>query len=201
MFVVFEGGEGAGKTSALAAAAAAYPHALVTREPGGTPEGLALRALLLAADAPAWEPQAELLLMMAARVQHAARVIRPALQAGRLVLCDRYLGSTLAYQGAGHGLPQATILQLHASLVGLLPDFTVLLDIAPEEGLRRSQRRLADARVDETRFERLDLAFHRRVRAAFLQQAETQPGAVIDASQDQHSVTADVLAALRRLLG
>ena len=104
-FIVLEGGEGAGKTTVLAGLAAALHEVglnpLVTREPGGTPQGLALRALLLAEDGPEWDAGAELLLMMAARIQHVRRVIRPALEAGRVVLCDRFLGSTLAYQGAG----------------------------------------------------------------------------------------------------
>ncbi len=197
MFIVFEGGEGAGKTTALQAVAAAYPHALVTREPGGTPEGLALRALLLADDAPVWDPGAELLLMVAARVQHVQRVIRPALAAGRLVLCDRYLGSSIAYQGAGRGIDEDFITELHRHAVGLLPDLTILLDIPPQAGLRRSARRLADDRLDEGRFEQLDTAFHERVRASFLAQARTVPSVVIDAAQGRQEVAAAVLLALR----
>ena len=197
MFIVFEGGEGAGKTSALAAAAAALGEkAVVTREPGGTPEGLALRALLLAQDGPAWDPMAELLLMVAARVQHVARVIRPALAAGRIVLCDRFLGSTLAYQGAGRGLDEALIQDLHQRTVGLLPDLTILLDVDPRVGLRRSARRLAASGADEGRFEALDVTFHERVRASFLMQAEASDYLVIDAAASEPAVRQAVVQAV-----
>ncbi len=189
MFIVFEGGEGAGKTTAMHAVAARLgERALVTREPGGTPEGLALRALLLAGDAPDWDPMAELLLMVAARVQHVTRVIRPALEAGRVVLCDRYVGSTLAYQGAGRGLDERFILELHRQAVGLLPDLTVLLDVDPRVGLRRSLRRLAAGGQDEGRFESLDMAFHERVRASFLAQAAGTRSVVIDAAASEEAV-------------
>ena len=204
VFIAFEGGEGAGKTTAMNAVAAALGgHALLTREPGGTPEGLALRALLLSADGPEWDPAAELLLMVAARVQHVRRVIQPALEAGRIVLCDRFVGSTLAYQGAGRGLPPSLIMDLHARAVGgLLPDFTVLLDVDPLVGLRRSVRRLGEANTDEARFETLELAFHQRVRAAFLDQAKTGDTVIVDAGQAQAQVIACVVdRVLSRLTG
>ena len=203
VFIAFEGGEGAGKTTAMAALAAALGgDALLTREPGGTAEGLALRALLLSADAPPWDPTAELLLMVAARVQHVRRVVAPALDAGRIVLCDRFLGSTLAYQGAGRGLPASLITDLHARAVGgLMPDLTVLLDVDPLVGLRRSARRLGEAGLDEARFEALDLAFHQRVRAAFLDQAKTSETIVVDAGQPQSDVVACVVRGVRAWLG
>lgn len=199
VFIVLEGGEGAGKTTVMAVLADALVQAghtvLATREPGGTPEGLALRGLLLADGGPAWDPGAELLLMTAARVQHVRRVIAPALQAGLLVLCDRYIGSTLAYQGAGRGLPADLILDLHHRIVaGPEPDLTVLLDVDPHAGLARSRRRLRQSGANEGRFEALDLAFHQRVRAAFLAHARTVPSVAIDAGAPQSSVIADVLA-------
>ena len=202
-FVVLEGGEGSGKTSAmgvLAASLQASGHdVLQTREPGGTPEGLALRALLLAEDGPDWDPGAELLLMVAARVQHVRRVIAPALASGRTVLCDRFVGSTLAYQGAGRGLDPATILDLHRRFVGdLWPDLTVVLDVDAETGLARSNRRLSLTGADEGRFEMLDLAFHRRVRAAFLALAAERPSVVIDAGgtlDDVHSALIQAVSA------
>jgi dTMP kinase len=205
MFIVFEGGEGAGKTSAMQALGDALTQrgrdVLLTREPGGTPEGLQLRALLLASDAPAWDPMAELLLMVAARVQHVRRVIQPALAAGRIVLCDRFLGSTIAYQGAGRGLPVRFILDLHDhALDGLLPDLTLLLDVDPRLGLRRSVRRLGDSRVNEGKFEELDIDFHDRVRAAFLAQAKTSETLIIDAGNDQASVAAEITAAVLQRL-
>ncbi len=202
-FIVFEGGEGAGKTSAIAALAATLKAAghdvLLTREPGGTPEGLALRALLLAADAPPWDKHAELLLITAARIQHVKRIIEPALRAGKTVLCDRFIASTLAYQGAGRGIPTELIRDLHRRLVGnIQPDLTILLDIDPIIGLARSARRLHSARLDEGRFEALDLAFHAQVRSAFLAIAAATPSVVIDASRplpDVHTaVTTQVLA-------
>ncbi|MCB8876140.1 dTMP kinase [Acidisoma silvae] len=206
-FIVFEGGDGAGKGSVLAAAAEALRadgfDILTTREPGGTPEGMALRALLLSEAGEVWDQGSELLLMTAARVQHMTRVIRPAVAQGQIVLCDRYVGSTLAYQGGGRGIAPALIRQLHADFVGdYWPDLTVLLDIPPAEGLRRSQRRLADTATDEGRFEGLALDFHERVRASFLAQAKDMPDRflVADAAPPLASVQAHVLAGLRAWL-
>ncbi len=202
MFIVFEGGEGAGKTSAIAYAAETLgARALTTREPGGTPEGLALRALLLAGDAPDWDPMAELLLMVAARAQHVSRLIKPALAAGQVVLCDRFLWSTLAYQGAGRGLDIGFIEDLHRNAIGLLPDLTVLLDVDPRVGLARSWRQLAASGQDEGRFEGLDLAFHERVRGAFLALAARSPSAVIDAAAPEAEVRQAVMDAMARALG
>lgn len=207
-FVAVEGGDGAGKgglVANLAAVLAEDGHdVLATREPGGTPEGLQLRALLLAESGQVWEQNAELLLMVAARVQHVRRVIQPALAAGKIVICDRFIGSTLAYQGAGRGLPEDLILDLHARLVDdIWPDLTILLDVDPRIGLARSRRRLASEVNDEGRFESLDLAFHDRVRQSFRAQAESRPGTslVIDASQAIANVHADVAAGIRSRLG
>jgi len=206
-FIVFEGGDGAGKGSALAAVAEALIadglDVLTTREPGGTPEGLALRGLLLSAAGSVWDQGSELLLMTAARVQHVKRVIRPALAAGRIVLCDRFVGSTLAYQGSGRGLPPALIRDLHRIFVDdLWPDLTVLMDVDAATGLRRSRKRLAGEGTDEGRFEALDLDFHERVRGAFLEQAEAAPDTtlIIDASGPLAQVRPDVVARLRAWL-
>ncbi|WP_419758335.1 dTMP kinase [Acidisoma sp.] len=206
-FIVFEGGDGAGKGSALSAVAEALVadglDVLTTREPGGTPEGLELRALLLAAAGSVWDQGSELLLMTAARVQHVKRVIRPALAAGRIVLCDRFVGSTLAYQGAGRGLPLALIRDLHRIFVDdVWPDLTVLMDVDAGTGVRRSRQRLSATKADEGRFEALDLDFHERVRGAFLEQAEAKPGAtiIIDAGRALDSVRPDVVAQLRAWL-
>jgi len=200
-FLVLEGGEGSGKTTALSALSAALADAgydvLVTREPGGTAEGQSLRALLLAADGPDWDPGAELLLMTAARIQHVNRVIKPALAAGRLVLCDRFVGSTLAYQGAGRGLAIASIRDLHARFVGnVWPDLTIFLDVDPRIGLSRSRHRLGQTAADEGRFESLDLEFHQRVRDAFLSMAKTnaESSIVIDASRSLAETQADMIA-------
>ncbi len=206
-FIAIEGGEGAGKGTLLADLAARLREdgrdVLTTREPGGTPEGQALRAMLLGAEGAVWDPWAELLLMVAARVQHVRRVILPAVQAGRVVISDRYAGSTLAYQGAGRGLSMAAITSLHREAVGdVWPDLTVLLDIDPAIGLRRSLARLGEQGLDEGRFEALDLEFHQRVRACFLDQARQHPvrHAVIDASRPADVVAAQVAAAVREWL-
>ena len=200
-FIVFEGGDGAGKGSALAAAAEALAaegrDVLTTREPGGTPEALELRSLLLSSAGSVWDQGSELLLMTAARVQHVKRVIRPALAAGRLVLCDRFVGSTIAYQGSGRGLPHSLIRDLHRTFVDdIWPDLTVLLDVDATTGLGRSRRRLAGVDVDEGRFEALDLSFHERVRSSFLEQAAAAPNStvVIDAAGPLDSVRRDVVS-------
>jgi dTMP kinase len=199
-FVVLEGGEGAGKTSLLGGLSSAlrerHIDVLATREPGGTSEGMALRKLLLTADGMDWDPGAELLLMVAARIQHVKRVIQPALADGTVVVCDRFVGSTLAYQGAGRGLPRALIGELHDKLVGgLRPDLTVLLDVDPHLGLARSVRRLETTHHDEGKFETLKMAFHERVRTDFRRQAE-EDGArtiVVDANLDYPFVLAEVI--------
>lgn len=207
-FVAVEGGDGAGKGGLVANLAAMLREdgrdVLATREPGGTPEGLQLRALLLAASGQVWEQNAELLLMVAARVQHVRRIIQPALAAGKIVVCDRFIGSTLAYQGAGRGLPEDLILDLHARLVDdIWPDLTILLDVDPRIGLDRSLRRLATEANDEGRFESLDMGFHDRVRRSFRAQAESRPSQslVIDASQAISEVHAEVAAGIRSRLG
>ncbi|PWR19996.1 dTMP kinase [Zavarzinia compransoris] len=207
-FIVLEGGEGAGKTGAIAFLAAeltARGHRVVpTREPGGTPEGKALRALLLSENGLDWAPDAELLLMNADRVQHLERVVRPALQAGAIVISDRYAGSTIAYQGAGRGLGVERVIDLHREIQhDFWPDLTIVLDIPPEVGLARSRARLAGGGIDEGRFEGLDLDFHRRVRQSFLAQAAHmgRHAAVIDATLPPDAVQAAALAAVLRVLG
>ena len=194
-FIAVEGVDGSGKSGvgrALVAALQAAGHDVVaTREPGGTPQGEALRGLLLAGDDAAWEPRAELLLMTAARVQHAAHVIRPGVAAGRIVVSDRYAGSTLAYQGAGRGMDEALIRGLHATMLDdLWPDLTLVLDLDPAIGLTRSRKRLSDEAIDEGRFESLALPFHQRIRASFLAQAAAAPDrhAIIDADDTPEAV-------------
>lgn len=207
-FIVLEGGEGAGKTGAIAflarELAARGHHVVPTREPGGTPEGKALRALLLAEQGFDWAPEAELLLMNADRVQHLERVVRPALRQGHIVISDRYAGSTIAYQGAGRGLDIERIIDLHRDIQhDFWPDLTIVLDVPPEVGLRRSRRRLADGAIDEGRFEGLDLNFHRRVRQSFLDQAGLmgRHAVVIDALKAPDQVQEEALAAVLRVLG
>jgi dTMP kinase len=200
VFIALDGVDGGGKTGAIAflkeALSSAGYDLLVTREPGGTEEGQALRQLLLANDTFDWEPMAELLLINAARVPHVGKVIRPAIEEGKIVLCDRFVASTIAYQGAGRGIPVEQILELHRISVGdLWPDLTVILDVDPRKGIDRSRKRLQTNQVNEGRFEKLDLAFHQRVRKSFLDQAamDSNRYAVIDADRPPLNVQQEVL--------
>lgn len=206
-FIAVEGVDGSGKSGVVrhltAALAARGRDVLGTREPGGTPQGEALRGLLLSGEDAAWDPRAELLLMTAARVQHVARVVLPAVAAGRVVVSDRYAGSTLAYQGAGRGMAEALIRDLHAAMVDdVWPDLTLVLDLDPAIGLARSRRRLATDAIDEGRFESLDLPFHQRIRAAFLAQAAAAPDrhVVVDAGGSPETVQAAALVAVEQFL-
>jgi len=200
LFVAFEGGEGAGKSSQLARAArwlrSFGREVIETREPGGTPLGAQLRRLLLDPDAQV-VPRAEALLYAADRAQHVETVIRPALAAGEVVLTDRYVDSTLAYQGAGRGVDGTRIVTDWAT-GGLCPDLTVLLDLDPATGLRR-----AGARAAPDRLEAASLAFHEAVRAGFLALAAEAPDryAVVDAAADPDAVATAVRAAIGARLG
>jgi dTMP kinase len=187
-FIAIEGGEGAGKGSIQADLFSRLTtgglKVLQTREPGGTPEGLELRKLLLGSGGQVWDPWSELLLMTAARVQHVRRVILPAVERGEIVLSDRFVGSTIAYQGAGQGIAAAEIEALLRQAVGdVWPELTIVLDIDPRIGIARSLARLGQQHLDEGRFEAMSLVFHDRIRASFLQQAAAKPEkhAVIDA--------------------
>lgn len=195
--ITLEGPEGAGKTlqaqGLVAELGARGVAAILTREPGGTALGDRLRGLLLARDSGRIAPRADALLFNAARAQLVAEVIGPALDAGEIVVCARFTDSTLAYQGYGAGV-SLDDLRLLADVAtgGLAPDLTILLDVDPEVGLARK------AAVDHTRFEAsFDLAFHRRVRAGFLELAAAEPERfrVIDAGSDADAVFAQVLEA------
>jgi dTMP kinase len=206
-FIALEGGEGAGKSTQIRLLAeyleARGLQPLLTREPGGTPGGQALRRLLLAEGGASWTREAETLLMVADRAQHIAEVLEPALAAGRLVIGDRFVGSTLAYQGAGRGVDPDFIRELHRRACrGLWPDLTVVLDLDPRVGLARSRRRLAAEASDEARFEALDLGFHDRVRREFLALAadSVAPTIVVDAGREVDSVQEAIRAAVAPLL-
>ncbi len=199
LFVVFEGGEGAGKStqvSRLAGCLTQQGHdVLVTREPGATPEGARLRALLLD-PATTLSPRAEALLYAADRAQHVAKVVLPALERGCVVISDRYVDSSLAYQGAGRELDETEVRELSAwATQGLVPQLTVLLDVDPAVGLAR-------ATGAPDRIEQESLAFHRAVRTRFLDLAESQPARylVLDATQPQEVLAAQVLARVTPLL-
>lgn len=202
-FYAVEGVDGCGKSGMVrhivAHLEAGGEPVIATREPGGTPQGEQLRALLLSGDDDAWDQQSELLMMTAARVEHVRRVILPSLARGTSVVSDRYVGSTIAYQGAGRGMAEEYIRLLHRQAVGdVWPDLVVVLDLDPEIGLARSKRRLSDGAIDEGRFETLDLAFHHRIRQSYLDQAARDPArhVVVDASGTPEEVRARTLAAI-----
>jgi len=180
-FVTFEGIEGSGKSTQIARAAEflrarGLPH-LVTREPGGTAIGDAIRRILLDPASAAMVPMAELLLIGAARVQHVEERILPALEEGKVVLCDRFADSTRAYQGHGRQLPESAIRLLDSlTAADLSPDLTFLFDLPVEEGLARAHGRNARSGAEEGRIDAEEIAFHRRVRAGFLELARESPG-------------------------
>jgi dTMP kinase len=199
--VAFEGVEGAGKSTQLELLRLALEElghkVTATREPGGTPVGERVRALLLDPSTSV-EPRAEALLFAAARAQLVEEVIRPALEQGQVVLCDRYLHSSLAYQGAARGLGRDEVAAInHFATAGLLPDVVVLLRLDPAEGLARGRAGGRD------RIEGQDLDFHRRVAGAFLELAAAEPDrfAVIDAARPPERVAADVRAAVLDRIG
>lgn len=202
-FVTFEGGEGAGKSTQIARLAARLEavglRVLRTREPGGTEEAEAIRRLLLEGRAERWTPTAELLLVAAARAEHLARVIEPALEAGVWVLCDRYLDSTRVYQGLAGGVGLDRVDRLQREVLGFrLPDLTILLDLPVEVGLAR--RCAAGA---GSRFECKGPAFHARVREGFRMLAAAEPEriALVDADRPLEEVEAAILALLRTRFG
>ena len=191
LFVTFEGPEGGGKSTQirrLAARLTERSHDVVmTREPGGTALGESLRELLLGSRHSAMLPETEALLNSAARSQHVAEVIRPALAQGKIVLCDRYLDSTLAYQGAGRGLDVDELVALQAFATRCLwPDLTFLLDVPIEVGMSRR----VSSGEPLNRFDSDSRAFHERVRSYFLDAASRDPQRwrVVDASGERDAV-------------
>ncbi|MDA9230591.1 dTMP kinase [Alphaproteobacteria bacterium] len=167
-FISFEGGEGGGKSTQAARLAGFLKSKgldiIETREPGGTQQGEDLRDLLVQGDPDRWLPLSELLMMTAARVEHVHRLIEPALAAGKWVICDRFMDSTLAYQGIAGGLGVDMVSQLQAQAVGsAVPDVTFLLDVRAEAGLKRAANRGGAAR-----FEKKGAAFHQTLRDGFL---------------------------------
>ncbi len=196
--ITIEGIEGVGKSTNVGFIAerlqAAGRTVMVTREPGGTPLAEGIRELLLTGRRDAMVPLAELLLMFAARADHLEKFIRPALAAGSWVVCDRFTDASYAYQGAGRGLGEAPVATLEGLVQGpLRPDLTILLDAPPEATLLRRARR-----GGSDRFEREQVAFFQRVRAAYLDRAAAEPERirVVDASQPLEAVQ----AALRQIL-
>ena len=204
-FVTVEGGEGAGKTTVLKALVAALQAAgdevVLTREPGGTPLAEQIRDLLLSTAHEAPAAKAELLLMFAARAQHVAYTILPALDRGAWVLSDRFTDSSFAYQGGGRGLPAALIEALEQHAVGIVPGLTLLLDLPVAQGRERTRgRELALGGHGPDRIESEQDAFFERVREAYRARAQADPNRfrVIDASRPAADVATEAVALLRR---
>jgi dTMP kinase len=203
VFVTFEGIEGSGKSSHLRALAAylraAGRDVVETREPGGTAAGDAIRRLLLGPEAVPLAPLTELFLYCADRSQHLADVVRPALAAGRIVLCDRFSDSTIAYQGYARGLDLAALRALDArARDGIVPALTFLLDCPVADGLARARRR---AGVSD-RFERETVVFHEAVRAGFHALAAAEPARfrILDSTATFDTVQTDIVAEMERRL-
>ncbi len=204
-FIALEGGEGAGKSTQARLLAEALRQrgidAVVTREPGGTPGAEAIRALLLGIEGEGWNPRAEALLFAAARSDHVERLIRPAMASGRWVVCDRFVDSSRAYQGGGSGLSDENLLDLHGiGSGGLLPDLTLLIEVAPEEAARRIAGRDGD---EADRIGGRGADYHGRVAAAFAALAGAEPGrfARIDGNGSAETTHRRILAALGSRLG
>lgn len=197
-FITLEGGEGAGKSTQgqlLADWLRGQGHEVVlTREPGGTSGAEAIRNLLVTGATDRWSAWSETLLLVAARVDHVDRVIRPALAAGQWVVCDRFVDSTRAYQGGGKGLADAALVQLHNTAVGLWPDRTLVLQLSPETGLARAVARDGKA----GRFEAHDLAFHKGLHGFFEELCVAEPARCrrIAADQPVADVAAAIIAAM-----
>jgi dTMP kinase len=200
-FITLEGVEGAGKSTQLGLAreflSAAGREVLATREPGGTSLGEALRALLLEPRPQPMDADSELLLMFAARAEHLAKVILPALARGQWVLCDRFTDATYAYQGGGRGIPSERIRALEDWVQrGLQPDLTLIIDVPVEIGLRR-----VHGRGPRDRFEQEHRAFFERVRGSYLARCAASPQRcrVIDGAGTEQSTWAQIRAALEQL--
>jgi dTMP kinase len=200
-FITLEGGEGAGKSTQARRLAAILETrgvaSVVTREPGGSPGAEDIRTLLVNGEPGRWDALTEMLLLFAARADHVSRTIRPALNAGKFVICDRFTDSTYAYQGVGRGTPRETIRRIESVVLeDFKPDMTLILDLPVEVGLKRAGTRGAA----ESRFENFDTDFHERLRQAFLDIARRSPDrcTVIDATGGEDEVAQEIWDAVSR---
>jgi dTMP kinase len=209
MFITLEGIEGSGKTTQIDFLVQYFENqgrqCVTTREPGGTPIGGKIRAILLAPESEDLDPTSELLLYMADRAQHINSVIKPSVAAGKIVVCDRYFDATLVYQGFARELDIGIIQRLHALLFdNLKPDLTFLLDLEPREGLARAWKQIHGGQRSngESRFEKETLAFHKKVRAGYLELARLEPDRfrIIDATRDVRQVRGDIYNVLNAFL-
>jgi dTMP kinase len=206
-FITFEGLDGCGKSTQLEKLAVALRErgidVVTTREPGGTAIGERIREVLLSSRTAGLDAHAEMALMFASRVQLIAEVIRPALESGKWVLCDRFTDSTEAYQGGGRQLGSESVLRLHELLCGgLWPDLTILMDSDVGSSVRRARRRNKDTENDESRFEKESQAFFTRVRDGFLEigRREPQRVVVIDARPAIEVVHKEIVRVVRERL-
>ena len=206
VFVTFEGPEGSGKTTQVTLLAkhlrVADYEVLLTREPGGTPIGDQVRAVLHDVANTAMVPEAEILLYSASRAQLVGQVIRPALAQGMIVLSDRYADSTIAYQGYGRGLDLEALRQITAFATGgLTPDLTIYLDCPVEEGLRRKQQALTQGAGEWNRLDQETVEFHRRVRQGYLQLAAAEPERwlILDGCRSIDEIQRDIQEAVESL--
>ena len=203
LFITFEGGEGAGKSTQVkrlgAELQAKGREVVLTREPGGAPGAEAIRKLLVEGAASRWDGITEALLHTAARRDHLVKTVWPALQAGKVVISDRFVDSTVAYQGYGHGIDQALLGALYRAAAGdFRPDLTVIIDVPLDIGLTRAAGRGGA----ENRYENMDRSFHERLRQGFLAIAAAEPKRckIIDGARDSDRVHADVMAVVTPLL-
>lgn len=199
-FITLEGGEGSGKSTQARRLGAALEkkgmEVLLTREPGGSPGAEEIRKLLVTGAPGRWDALTETLLVYAARADHVARTIGPALLAGKWVICDRFTDSTYAYQGAGRGLARETIRRIDSVVLDdFKPDLTLILDLDVETGLKRAVGRGGD----ESRFENFDIEFHEKLRHAFTEIARRAPDRcrLIDARTSEDAVAEAIFRAVR----
>jgi len=204
-FLTVEGIDGAGKSSQVKILTERLRkqgrEVVETREPGGSPGAEEIRRLLVEGDPERWSPETETLLFTAARRDHVERVVQPALDRGAVVVCDRYVDSTRAYQGAGAPARRQLVDRLHRLAIGLDPDLTLIFDIAPAVAAGRAGNRVSD--LDEDRFENKGLVFQARLRDEFLNLAATEPArcTLIDAGAPPETVAGQVWAAVAPRLG
>lgn len=203
-FISFEGGEGSGKSTQLKLLASAFEKSglpfIATREPGGSSGAEMIRSLLVSGEVDSWDPLTETLLFNAARADHINRLIKPAIAEGKTVICDRFFDSTLVYQGIGKGLGTAYIKGLHHLIFGsFMPNLTIMLDIAPEEGLKRAGGRTGN----ENRFEKLNIEFHKKIRNGFLEIARREPQrcVVLDATGEASILHQQIVEIIRLRCG
>lgn len=207
LFITFEGPDGSGKTTQIKMLAEALARegrqVIMTREPGGTAIGDQIRAILLAPDNAQMNAQAEALLMAASRAQHVHEKIIPAIAEGYIVLCDRFVDASLAYQAAGLGLNVSDVRLINEfATAGIKPNRTYMLDITPEAGKKRIQLRLGQSGETLDRIEQKDISYHTRVREAFLQIAAAEPERVylLDAERRPEEIFTEIYADCQSLL-